>query len=369
MKRKPTAFLSIIFFVLLIAGKTNAQGCIAVRSTGGVCMLQHHDSLQSAKGWQLTSASRYFRSYKHFRGTHEEKNRVEENSEVINKQFSLDLSLVRTFNSRWSLGFNIPILSNSRSSKYEHYGNNSTDPAARHETHSFGIGDIRVAGYYWLLDPARAHKGNVQAGLGLKLPTGDYQVMDHFYKSDGSILLGPVDQSIQLGDGGTGFTAELNGFYNLTMTTGLYGNFYYLVNPRDHNGVSTARGGTASTSSLQNGSDVMSVPDQYLLRAGANFTFHKLTASVGARMECIPVHDLIGESNGFRRPGYIISAEPGISYQFNRLSAFVSVPVAIERNRTQSVPDKIRTAQTGNFTQGDAAFADYLVNVGFNIRF
>jgi len=45
------------------------------------------------------------------------------------------------------------------------------------------------------------------------------------------------------------------------------------------------------------------------------------------------------------------------------------VPVALVRNRTQSVPDKITTKLTGNTTHGDAAFADYVVNIGMNIRF
>jgi hypothetical protein len=38
-------------------------------------------------------------------------------------------------------------------------------------------------------------------------------------------------------------------------------------------------------------------------------------------------------------------------------------------NRTQSVPDKIRTDKTGGYAQGDAAFADYTVNIGVAIRF
>lgn len=360
-------YIAISLAMVFACEQANSQGCVAVRSTGGACMMQSHDSM--ARGWQLTTSMRYFRSYKHFRGSHEEKNRVQENSEVINHSASMDITLVRNFNSRWSMAVNLPVLSNARSSKYEHYGNASTSPDARRSTHSFGIGDMRIIGYYWLINPSKAHRGNIQAGLGLKLPTGDYRVMDHFYKSDGSVLLGPVDQSIQLGDGGTGFTGELNGYYNLSPVVSVYGNVYYLINPREHNGVSTARGGATSASSVANGSDVMSVPDQYMLRAGGSFSFNKFSASIGARMECIPVHDLVGGSSGFRRPGYIISAEPGVSYQFHKFSTFVTIPFALERNRTQSVPDKITTARTGVFTQGDAAFADYLINVGVNIRF
>ena len=36
--------------------------------------------------------------------------------------------------------------------------------------------------------------------------------------------------------------------------------------------------------------------------------------SFGIRDECLPVYDLIGGSEGFRRPGYIISEEQGVSY-------------------------------------------------------
>ena len=40
----------------------------------------------------------------------------------------------------------------------------------------------------------------------------DYNFQDFFYKADGTQVLGPVDQSIQLGDGGTGITLEANAF-------------------------------------------------------------------------------------------------------------------------------------------------------------
>ncbi len=36
---------------------------------------------------------------------------------------------------------------------------------------------------------------------------------------------------------------------------------------------------------------------------------------------------------------------------------------------TQSVPDEITTALTGKYTQGDAAFANYSVNIGAAFKF
>jgi hypothetical protein len=353
-----------ILLLTIVCHSSNAQGCVAIRSNGSTCtMMGLHDEHQSSDNWTFALNNRYFKSYKHFVGTEEQKERVEKGTEVINHFFSTELGITRQFNARWSLAFYAPIISNARSSMYEHYGNNSTSPAARRSTHSFGLGDVRFAAYYWMLDPMKA-KGNVQLGLGIKLPTGDYKYQDYFYKNDSTKVLGPVDQSIQLGDGGTGITLELNSFYALSKKTSIYLNGFYLSNPREHNGVSTARGGTPSATAIAYGSDVMSVPDQYMLRLGANYSTGQFSFSGGMRMECVPAEDLIGGSNGFRRPGYVFSAEPVIAYKVKRTQLYVSVPFAIERNRTQSVPDKIRTAKTGVYAQGDAAFADYTINFG-----
>jgi hypothetical protein len=327
----------------------------------------------TAKGWQFNFNTRYFKSYRHFVGTVEQKHRGEAGTEVINHSLNWDLTLTRMLNTRWALSFNMPLISNVRSSLYEHYGNNSGKPGARNKTRSFGIGDVRFAAYYWVFDPVKSHKGNLQAGLGIKLPTGDYQYQDYFHKVSAlggdSAVLGPVDQSIQLGDGGTGITLELNGYYNFSHRVGVYGNFYYLVNPREQNGTSTARGGAMSATNIKYFTNTMSVPDQYMLRGGASIMADKFTFSGGLRIEAIPSSDLVGGDKGFRRPGMVISAEPTVSYTTKKGSFYLSVPFALQRNRTQSYADKLRTADTGTKVQGDAAFADYLINAGFAVRF
>lgn len=362
---KKIFFLTLFFFTAIsvfFIENTNAQGCVAIRSTGGMSCDMHHPGDTSTK-WLFAVNNRYFKSYKHFVGTDEQKQRQALGNEVINHSYTLDLSLTRNLNDRWSVFFDVPIVTNSRSSLYEHRN------IGRYLTHSFGVGDIRFAVYDWIWSPSRHHKGNVQVGLGLKLPTGDYQFQDFFHTTDSSKVLGPVDQSIQLGDGGTGFTTEINAFYNLSPVVNLYGNFYYLFSPRDQNGVSTARGGSSSASSIANGSNVMSVPDQYMVRVGSNFNVKNWIFSVGVRDECLPVRDLIGASDGFRRPGFIISAEPGVTLKLKKVNVYAFVPVALVRNRTQSVPDKITTKLTGVNTHGDAAFADYTINIGATIKF
>ncbi len=363
-------FLSVFILIMAAPARVQAQGCVAIRSNGNTCSMGNP---ADAKGWNFNFNTRYFKSYKHFVGTIEQKERTERGTEVINHSLNWDFTFTRYLNSRWSLAFTIPVISNVRSSMYEHYGNNSTKEGARAKTKSFGIGDIRLAAYHWLFDPAKSHKGNLQVGMGIKLPTGDYQVTDYFHKVSASggdsTVLGPVDQSIQLGDGGTGISVELNGFFNITPRLSFYENFYYLINPREQNGTSTARGGSVSATNIKYFTSTMSVPDQYMVRGGFNYmASHKLNVSGGVRIEAIPSSDLFGGDKGFRRPGIVISAEPTVSYMTRKGNFYLSVPVALQRNRTQSHADKLRSADTGNKVQGDAAFADYLVNIGFTVK-
>lgn len=358
--------LIIIITLFLVNKSSSAQGCVAVRSTGNSCSMSHSDV---ASKWQLNLNNRYFKSYKHFVGKEEQEHRVDSGTQVINHSYSLDITLTRKLTSRWSLAVTVPVISNVRSSLYEHYGNSSKNPNARRKTTSFGIGDARVSAYRWLLDSSRSKKGNIQAGLGIKLPTGDYRYQDMFWKNDSTYLMAPVDQSIQLGDGGTGIALELKSYYNFSKKFGVYNDLYYLINPREQNGVSTARGGTPSANAIKYFTSTMSVPDQFMARAGVNYMVNKLTVSAGARLEGIPSSDLIGGDKGFRRPGYILSVEPVISYELKKVQLYASVPFAVERNRTQSNSDKLITKATGNKAQGDAAFADYFVNVGATFKF
>ena len=350
-------YLILAILVAATYQQANAQGCVAIKGTAGIC-----GRPSDAKGWELNLNNRYFKSYKHFVGKEEQHERVEKGTEVINHTYELDVTAIKTINSRWSMALTVPIMSFARSSLYEH------DGATRHSTHAFGIGDARFSAYRWMFDPKTAHKGNIQLGLGIKLPTGSYNYTDYFYKKPDSSVLGPVDQSIQPGDGGTGITFELNSFYNFSHKIGVYAGFFYLSNPREVNGTSTARGGTPNATAKKYNTDVMSVPDLFMARGGLSYMVKNINFAGGIRIEGLPSSDLIGGDRGFRRPGYIISAEPSITYVAKKVSFNVSVPFALSRNRTQSDSDKRRSADTGTHVQGDAAFADYLVSAGMTIR-
>lgn len=355
-------YLLVFVGAFMLSQSALAQGCVAVKNMSSCSLNWGTD--QNYSGWQASLNYRYFRSYKHFRGKHEETERVENGTEVINNDNSVNLGLTYTFNSKWSVSAYVPYIWIDRSSLYEHLGNSveSNPNQERFHTQSVGFGDARVVAYLNTI-PHYA-KGNLIVGLGVKLPTGNYHVKDYFQKADGPTLL-PVDQSIQLGDGGTGVIVEVDFSHLLTGKLFGYVNGMYMVNPRNTNGVMRSANLTANIPR----SNEMSVPDQYMLRAGARYSNNGIQASLGGRMECIPSEDLIGKSEGFRRPGYIISAEPSVFYTTGNHTVGINVPIALERNRTQNTIDKERTRLSGTFTQGDAAFADWLVSVSYAYRF
>ena len=223
-------------------------------------------------------------------------------------------------------------------------------------THASGIGDISVVGRIWLLRPPSESRQNVSFGLGVKFPTGKSGVIDTVNTPQGPVTR-VVDQSIQPGDGGYGMVMDFQAYKSIKSTT-LFASGVYLINPRNTNGVLTGRGRPSEA--------VMSVADQYLYRAGALFPFPKVRSlawSMSIRGEGVPSTDLIGKSDGFRRPGYAVSVEPGMIYTRGHDRWSFSVPVAVRRNRTRSVAD-IRDNR-----HGDAAFADYIILVGYSRRF
>ena len=128
-----------------------------------------------------------------------------------NSVFSAEMTVTRLLKNGWSLDLTIPYTDGARTSNGEHGGNNTP----RYTTRATGLGDIRFMARKWLLAPKISERGNIQLGLGLKFPTGDYKYQDYFHKNDTTVVLSYVNPSIQLGDGGTGIMSELNAYYFL----------------------------------------------------------------------------------------------------------------------------------------------------------
>ncbi|MFN0214470.1 MAG: hypothetical protein ACKVT2_09470 [Saprospiraceae bacterium] len=379
MQKQLRAPIFLGLLLLLFSQQISAQGCVAVRPMGG-CSGTSSNSILLGKGqWQLGASYRYFQSFRHFKSDTEQKERVEKNTEVINDAHSLDLGLTYGISNRLSVSANLPLIYYDRSSLYEHYGNSTTanPEQKRFHTGAQGIGDARLSAAYWLLNPEKHTNRNLSVGLGVKLPTGNENVQDEFHRrkaTDGgdSIITKAVDQSIQLGDGGVGFSLEIQGFTALFKNGSLYFNGFYLSNPRETNNT-VNRVITANSTDLDKITAFHSVADQFVARIGMNYVVlpsQNLSVSLGMRTEGVPAKDLIGGSNGFRRPGFIVAAEPGIALQHGKFGFSVNVPYALYRKRTRSVADIAAGNDVfGIPRNGDAAFADYSVNVGMVYRF
>lgn len=370
-------FLIITMVLISATSELRAQGCVAVRG-GTMCGTNTGNTFNLRAGeFNIVTGARYFKSYKHFRGDHEESFRVEQGTEVINHAGSIDLALSYGITDRLFVNAIVPLAYNDRSSLYEHGGNPRFDSTGavigtwkgdRRLTSSAGLGDVRFSVGYWLFDPATS-ESNYSVALGAKLPTGKYDVMDDFYNQGTQKNLtvpGVVDQSIQLGDGGYGITADVQGIQTLGTDLVLLTNLFYMANVTNTNGV---RLRTAPDSAVADTAEYSSA-DQFGLRLGVMYgMFNGWTAYLGVRAEGVPSSDLIGGSAGFRRPGYAVSVEPGIGYSTSAISVFLSAPIAAYRNRTQSYIDEKRTALRGVEVIGDAAFADILFNLSFSYRF
>lgn len=352
--------IALIALVFLTTGNARSQGCIAVRNISGFGQYNLTSNAFTTSAWQVNINTRYFKAYRDYKEKVDLKTPAP-NQNII-KSYSMDIGITHLLDKGWSLDFSMPVSSNSRSSTLEHGGPNTV----RHTTHTFGIGDVRITAYKWLLSPRVTQKGNIQVGLGIKLPTGDYKYQDYFYRNDTTRVLSSVNPAIQLGDGGTGIITEINTFYffNTDNKVGLYGNFYYLINPRDQNGVQYTTGRTPPPVVIQAGGLENSVPDVYSFRAGINLNLKHWSFSAGLRDEGSPVRDLIGENNGTRRAGYTLSAEPGIIYKLKKATLYTYVPFIISHAIKQNLVDKRVSEINGIYTVGPGGSGDYQIFIG-----
>src|SRR6516162_7750827 len=124
-----------------------------------------------------------------------------------------------------------------------------------HEVSAGGFGDIGFFGTYWLLNPKKHLTSNIALSLGVKTPSGNNEVMDNSWNANGSVTRAPVDQSIQLGDGGWGVIFQAQGYKQLFKRTTGYANGLYLLSPKDTTNVASPVPGAT-----------LSVPDVYSVR-------------------------------------------------------------------------------------------------------
>jgi len=209
-----------------------------------------------------------------------------------------------------------------------------------------GVGDIVLMERTWLFNPDNVKRGNVLLGLGLKLPTGNYRGGNTWTGGGPGVWNNkPAPLTILIGDGGVDVLAEILAYRIVkypVRRTNLFAVGSYQFAPRGTTGVPSQNlllGPPISTSPLARNSLVNSVPDVYSLRAGMivpspfknNKYLSPLSGLVAYRWDGSPQKDLIGNSNGFRQPGFFMAVELGLFYQHKRHLVQATSPISFVR--------------------------------------
>jgi len=339
-----------------------AQGCIASRGVGmtpghyGGC-LANDAALPPTSGFQGSVGYRWLHSDRMFINDVEQTQREVEGSQEINDSNFIDLGISYGFTPRFSATLTLPFSVHDRSQVVRALNAQRTI-IERFHTQSAGIGDLRLEGNAWILNPELHVKGNALLGLGIAAPTGDRDAQATFEIPFGTTpraQIHAVDQSIQLGNGGWGVTLDIYAYREIVRRLNGFVNGSYTITPEERYTPKASLVGDYS------------IADSYLGRAGFEYLVlpeYSLSLSLAGRIEGVPIHDLIGGSDAFRRPGYAVSIEPGISLAWKSWSFSLSTPVALYRNRQQSVPEK-----AAGVPPVAAGFADFVVTCSVAKRF
>jgi hypothetical protein len=374
MKKK----LLIAGFALLLLSvnhNSQAQGCVAVRQMGGMNPLSS-SSYNLTKGEiQIGVNYRNFHSWRHYVGTEEQTQRQDLGNAVNIYSHAIDLNISYGITDRLQLNATLPYVDNERSQTLTLTQDVVAKKLTRYSVFAKGIADVRIGLNYWLMNPKNATRGNLNIGLGVKLATGSHDETDNALQTDGTKKNLVMDQAIQPGDGGVGFSVELQGFKAIYRNLYGFASGYYLFNPKESNGTFKS----AAKKGLE-GYEIYASPDQYFGRAGFMMPVGKkqnLAFSLAGRLEGIPAYDAFGGQVAYRRPGYVVAIEPGVTYRTGQHTFTLFVPKNIVRNRVQSAADiASQNLQNSVITdpakhvhvQGDAAFADYSINLGYAFR-
>ncbi len=387
IQNNSTIYLLTFILSLLVTfqmEKANAQGCVAVRQMGGVNMTLTNSYNLDKGDFQVGVNYRNFHSWRHFIGKEEQplrqttgggldENGNERGNAVNIYSHAIDLNISYGLTNRLQLNFTLPYVNNERSQVLRQV---PTTKNYRYSVYADGIADIRLSANYWLFNPIKASKGNIMVGLGVKLNNGSHNEMDNAPQTDGTVKSVVMDQAIQPGDGGIGITTELQLFRKISERLYGFANGYYLFNPKESNGTFKSD----SKPGLE-GYEIYACPDQYFGRAGLMVAVdknQKFNVSLAGRVEGIPAYDAFGGQVAYRRPGYVIAVEYGFAYNVGHHGFSLFIPYNVVKNRIQSAAD-IATQDLANskitdpskyvHIQGDAAFADYSINVGYTYRF
>lgn len=264
---------------------------------------------------------------------------------IIERQNFLDVTCVYGLSKSSTLGISMPIaIDNSFSLLFPPNGN---PLAQRHTLYASGVGDISILAARFLLDCEKHRFHNVSLGLGMKFPTGAFNLHQTYPDATGSNFQrkSVFVPAIYPGDGGLGILASFEAFKKFRVppwrgltfwTTGSY-----LINPRNQNGTPSINQGLGIVDATTQNALTNSVPDSYIFRAGVSIPIRSrisrgpvksLWFTTNYRMEGVKQLDLFGRNDGYRQAGLAHSIEPGVVFSTNRYTVTATAPIIFSAN-------------------------------------
>src|SRR6476646_5354750 len=100
-------FIFFLCVALLFSSPVKSQGCIMVRNISGFGQYNLTDNAFSTSDWHININNRYFKAFRDFKGTQDQK--TQEQNQSIIRSYSLDITLSRLLRNGWSVDFSLPI--------------------------------------------------------------------------------------------------------------------------------------------------------------------------------------------------------------------------------------------------------------------
>jgi hypothetical protein len=334
----------LLLFVSACSQLALGQGCVCQRQNASG--YAGDNAYLQAGDWLFSTVYENFTSDRHYQGTKFIPALTSRGP--TNVQNALSVGATYAVTNRWAVSLEAPILVTS-------YTLNRVPPGGtvpvEDATHSHGLGDITLRATRWMRRTYQA-KWNIALSAGLQAPTGQADVMDTIY---GRVV--PEDVSVQPGSKAWAVPVGAQGFWEFSRFA-LFGSGIYLFNPRGTTGVPTFFGSLSNPNNQQ----LDSSTDQYLGQGGIVAKVWRKKwplPSLSYRISGIPINDVFGPSEGFRRPADLQYIEPGFSFEIGPQVLFFSTSIL-------TYVDVKPTPANPNVT--DATIPKYIFNLAFSRR-
>lgn len=309
-----------------------------------------NQSFLAAGGWQAQVAYQYGYATEFFIGDqHNDQAAPFPGNPPTRKVNLINLDLMYGITNRLSLDLTVPFVSGS--------GVVQMGTIDSHRAYAFsagGLGDVSLQAEYWVTDPTLPSNFSGSVGLGFRAPTGPDSVLGTVFVPGTGDAVRPIDEAFELGSGGWGMLLFAQGTAKIHGPLFGYMSGYYLASLREH-------------TEVLNGGALRGVPDTYSGRLGAAYLLQVLdgiVVSVGGRINGVTVSDLIGgEDLYWRRPGYEVFVEPGLTWTVGSNSASFSYAIRAYANKLDSALDVSLGRHVG------ADFVPYLLQLSYARRF